>query len=215
MAKGNSNGWLDVSTPLRTGMVHWPGDPEFKAHLAKSLDHGDVCNLTELTTSVHIGTHMDAPRHFIKDGVGMDKMPLDAVLGACRVVEIKDKEAIKPVELETQGLRAGERILFKTRNSTRAWKSDEFAKDFVYISKEAAQFLVDRRVRTVGVDYLSIGGFYQDGVPTHQILLGAQVWVIEGLQLAKVKPGKYELICLPLKLVGADGAPARAILRPA
>jgi arylformamidase len=194
--------------------VHWPGDPELQSSLAKSLDAGDVCNLTQLATSVHIGTHMDAPRHFIKEGLGIDRIPLDAVVGPCRVVRITDREAIKPKELAPLRLRAGERILFKTSNSARGWKTDEFIENFVYVSKEAAQFLVDRGVQTIGVDYLSVGGFFKDGVETHQTLLGAKIWVIEGLNLSRVAPGRYELVCLPLKLRGSDGAPARAILRP-
>jgi len=127
-----SKPWIDISVPIHTGMVHWPGDPG---------------------------------------------------------------------------------IEIKTLNSRRCWKSAQFDEDFVFISKEAAQFLVDRGVRTVGVDYLSIGGFKQDGVETHRIMLGAGIWVIEGLNLSRVKPGRYELCCLPLKIVGADGAPGRAVLR--
>jgi arylformamidase len=214
MAKTTKNAWIDVSVPLYSGMVHWPGDPEFNSELAKSIDRKDVCNVTKVSTSVHIGTHMDAPCHFIPGGVGMDQVPLEAVIGVCRVIEIKDREAIRPAELQGQKLRAGERILFRTRNSARGWKTDQFLKDFVYIAKEAAQFLVDHHVQTVGVDYLSVGGFVRDGVETHQILLGAQVWIVEGLNLSGIRPGKYELICLPLKLRGSDGAPARAILRP-
>lgn len=214
MPKVNRNGWIDVSVPLYTGMVHWPGDPDFSSERAKSLDRGDVCNVTRVTTSVHIGTHMDAPRHFLADGVGIDKVPFDAVIGPCRVIEIKDKEAIKPGELIAQKLKAGERVLFKTRNSKVAWKSNAFFKEFVYVSKEAAQWLVDRGVQTVGVDYLSVGGFFKDGVETHHILLGAKVWIIEGLNLATIKPGRYELICLPMKIADCDGAPARALLRP-
>jgi arylformamidase len=213
MATTNNHAWIDISVPLYPDMVHWPGDPEFHSELAKSLGTGDVCSLTQLSTSAHIGTHMDAPRHFLKNGVGIDQMPLDTVLGPCRVLEIKDPEAIKPAELRDHNLQPGERILFKTINSARAWKTDEFVKDFVYVSKEAAQFLVDRQVQTVGVDYLSVGGFFKDGVETHQILLGAKVWIIEGLNLSGVDPGPYELICLPIKLRGSDGAPARAVLR--
>jgi arylformamidase len=214
MAKTTKNNWIDVSVPLANGMAHWPGDPEFQMDLAKSLDRGDVCNLTRLATSAHIGTHMDAPRHFIKNGVGMDKVPLHAVIGPCRVVQIRDQESIKPAELEPHRLQRGERVLFKTRNSTRSWASPEFDKNFVYVSKEAAAFLVQRKVQTIGVDYLSVGGFFKDGVPTHQILLGAKVWIIEGLNLARIKPGDYDLICLPVKIQGADGAPARVVLRP-
>ena len=214
MTTTNNRGWIDISVPLYSGMVHWPGDPEFHSELAKSLASGDVCNVTKLSSSVHIGTHMDAPRHFLQNGVGIDQMPLDAVLGPCRVLEIKDPEAIKPAELREQNLQPRERILFKTVNSARAWKTDEFIQDFVYVSKEAAQFLVERQVQTVGVDYLSVGGFFKDGIETHHILLGAEVWIIEGLNLSGVEPGPYELICLPIKLRGSDGAPARAILRP-
>lgn len=207
------NGWIDISVPLYPGMVHWPGDPPFRADRARSLDRGDVCNLTEVSTSAHIGTHMDAPRHFIGDGLTMEQMPLDAVLGSCRVVPIEHPHCITPAELEDKHLQPGERVLFKTRNSVRGWNTDAFLEDFVYIGKEAARFLVDRGVRTIGVDYLSVGGYHQDGVETHQILLGAQIWIIEGLNLGAVEPGPYELICLPVKIRGSDGAPARAIIR--
>jgi arylformamidase len=195
-------------------MVHWPGDPEFKASRARSMDEGDVCNVTQLASSAHIGTHMDAPCHFVPGGWGIEKIPLDAVMGCCRVIEIRDQEAIRPPELIPQKLKAGERILFKTWNSKRAWKSAKFVKEFVYVSKDAAAYLVDRGVQTIGVDYLSVGGFFKDGVETHQILLGARVWVIEGLNLSRIKPGPYELACLPIKLQGSDGAPARAVIRP-
>jgi arylformamidase len=214
MRKMKKIAWIDISVPLYNGMVHWPGDPVFQSSLAKSLKDGDVCNVTQFSTSAHMGTHMDAPRHFIKDGESIDQVPVDAVIGVCRVIEIKDPEAVRPAELEPHRLRAHERILLKTQNSAHAWKTDEFVENFVYISKEAAQFLVDHRVRTVGVDYLSIGGFVKDGVETHQTMLGARIWVIEGLNLSSVKPGQYEMICLPMKLVGSDGAPARAVLRP-
>ena len=103
--------------------------------------------------------------------------------------------------------------MFKTRNSEQSWRNNEFDQDFVYISKEAAQFLAERKVQTVGVDYLSVGGFTRDNVETHHALLGAGIWIIEGINLAQVMPGQYEMICLPIKLVGAEGAPARALLR--
>ncbi len=213
MKPAHPNGWMDISVPLYPGMAHWPGDPEFRAERVRSLDRGDVCNLTALSTSAHIGTHMDAPKHFIRDGMGMDELPLDAVIGPCRVVAIHDPVAISPAELEGQGLKGGDRVLFKTSNSTNAWGRSDFVEDFVYISKEGARWLVEHQIQTVGVDYLSIGGFFKDGVETHQILLGAGVWVIEGLNLSAIEPGDYELVCLPLKIRGSDGAPARAILR--
>ncbi len=156
---------------------------------------------------------MDAPLHFIRQGLGIDKMPLDTTVGRARVIEIHDSESIKPEELYQYRIRSGERILFKTRNSLRVWQTDTFIEDFVSISKEAARFLVEHKVRVIGVDYLSVGGFKRGGTETHRALLKGGVWIIEGLDLSRVKPGKYDLICLPLKLDQGDGAPARAILR--
>lgn len=158
---------------------------------------------------------MDAPLHFVRQGIGIDKLPLNTTVGRARVIEIQDTESIKPEELARHRIRRGERILFKTRNSSRGWQTDTFIEDFVFISKEAARFLAERKVRVVGVDYLSVGGFKRDGIETHRTLLEGGVWIIEGLDLSNVKPGKYDLICLPLKIEQGDGAPARAILRPA
>lgn len=214
MTSPNQNGWIDISVPVFQGMVHWPGDPEFESALAQSLERGDPCNVTQFSTSAHIGTHMDAPAHFLRGGVGIDQAPLDALIGPCRVVEIRDETAIRPAELEAHDIQAGERLLFKTRNSARAWNSNGFVEDFVFITKEGAQFLADRGVRTVGVDYLSVGGYFTDGAETHRILLGADVWIIEGLNLSRVQPGRHELVCLPIKLRDSDGAPARAVVRP-
>ena len=206
--------WIDISVGVKAGMVHWPGDPAIEIGQFRDMRKGDVCNVTVLSLGSHTGTHMDAPKHFIRDGETLDQMPLDATIGPCRVVEIADKESIKPAELEPHRIRAGERILFKTRNSKRSWKSDNFDEDFVFVSKEAAAYLAERRIMTVGIDYLSVGGFKKDGVETHQALLGAGIWIIEGLNLAKITPGKYELCCLPIKVLGSEGAPARALLRP-
>jgi arylformamidase len=206
--------WIDISVPVYQGMVHWPGDPEFRSQRVQSLDRNDVCNVTEFSTSAHIGTHMDAPAHFLKGGIGIDQAPLDALIGECRVIEIQDPEAVGVAELERHEIAAGERFLFKTRNSDQRWHDREFAKDFVYISLEGAEFLAGRGVRIVGVDYLSVGGFAMDGPETHRALLSAGIWIIEGLDLSQVRPGRYELICLPLKLRGSDGAPARALVRP-
>ena len=221
-----SKNWIDISVEMRDGMVHWPGDPE--CHVKLHVKLGDPipgqpgkkipCNLTHLTLSAHTGTHMDAPRHFVANGTTMETMPLEAVVGPCRVIELKHKTAITVEELKPHKLQRGERVLFKTRNSTKSWrmaKTATFDEDFIYIPADAAQYLVERGVMTVGVDYLSVGGYNKDGVECHQIMLGAKkpIWIIEGLNLAKVKPGKYDLVCLPLKIVGADGAPCRAILR--
>jgi arylformamidase len=206
--------WIDISVPITSGMVHWPGDPGVIIERTKDLSQGDAANVSKLELGAHTGTHMDAPRHFLPDGAGLDELPLDATIGPARVIRIEHPQAILPAELEAHRLRAGERVLFLTRNSERCWKSNRFVEDFVYVSAAAAQFLVERRVRTVGIDYLSVGGYVHDGVETHRILLGAGIWLIEGLNLSAVKPGAYDLVCLPLRVAGADGAPARAILRP-
>jgi arylformamidase len=177
------------------------------------MEDGAVCNLTHLSMSAHTGTHMDAPRHFIADGITMEQLPFEAVIGRCRVFELDCEDQITADDLKKIRLSSGQRVLFKTRNSTRSWSMNEFDQDFVSIRADAAQYLADLGVMTVGVDYLSIGGFNKDGVETHQIMLGAGIWVIEGLNLSDIKPGYYELICLPLKLEGADGAPCRVVLR--
>lgn len=214
MTKAVSRKWIDISVPLKSGMVHWPSDPAVTIKRRKDMDHGDSCNVSHLSMGSHTGTHMDAPLHFLKSGKSLDQMPLSATIGEARVIEIKDPESIKPQELAAHKIRRGERILFKTKNSSRSWKSDEFDRDFVFVSQDAARYLAKLRVQTIGVDYLSVGGFYKDGLETHQALLGAGVWVIEGLNLSKVKAGSYELICLPLKILDSDGAPARAVVSP-
>jgi arylformamidase len=208
-----STGWIDISVPLYTGMAHWPDNPPVRIERMLDLSRGDAANVSKIELGAHTGTHMDAPRHFLADGAGIDEMPFDATIGSARVIRIEHPQAILPEELEAHHLQAGERVLFRTQNSERCWNTDQFFEDFVYISAAAAQLLADRQVRTIGVDYLSVGGYVYDGVETHRILLSAGIWLIEGLNLSAVEPGTYELVCLPLRIAGADGALARAILR--
>lgn len=205
--------WIDVSIPLHNGMHGWPGNPPTVVTMHLGTAKGDVCNVSAINFNSHTGTHMDAPLHFLHGAKSMDDLPWDAVIGPARVVGIRDKTAIKVSELKKLKLRKGERVLFKTRNSDLSWMQPEFDKDFIYIARDAAQYLVDCGVRTVGVDYLSVGGFYVDGIETHHVLLGAEVWIIEGLDLSKVKPGNYDLLCLPIKFQQGDGAPARCLIR--
>jgi arylformamidase len=156
---------------------------------------------------------MDAPLHYVAGGRGLDEMPADVTIGLARVIGIRDREVIRPEELSKHRIRRGERILFRTRNSMRCWKADAFIEDFVYISADAARYLAGRGVRLVGVDYLSVGGFKNDGSATHRELLQAGIWIIEGLNLERVRPGPYQLVCLPLRVAHSDGAPARALVR--
>lgn len=208
----SGKGWIDVSLPVRHHMVHWPGNPEPQVERVLDMGKGDVCNVTKIAMSVHTGTHMDSMRHFIADGITMEATPLDAVIGPAKLIEIDDTVAIRREHLESQDLKRGDRVLFKTPNSEFRWADDKFHEDFVYIDPDAARLLVERGVQTVGVDYLSVAPFF-DGVTTHTILLGAGVWIIEGLNFKGVAPGDYELICLPMNIAGSDGAPARAVVR--
>ncbi len=208
-----ANGWIDVSVSLHSDMVHWPDNPPVRIERALNIEHGDVANVSEISMGAHTGTHMDGPIHFVQEGQGLDEMPLTATIGRARVIEISDPESIKVDELHPHRLQRGERILFKTQNSARRWSSEDFMEDFVYVSQGAARYLAERGIQTVGVDYLSVGGFRKDGGETHRALLEAGMWVIEGLDLSEVKPGEYELLCLPVKIERSDGAPARAILR--
>jgi arylformamidase len=204
--------WIDVSVPVRSGMVHWPDNPPIELARTQDMARGDPANVSRLSLGVHTGTHVDAPVHFLADGAGVDAIALDRLLGEARVVEVGGGPAVGAAELRPLDPRPGERLLLKTRNSARAWKTERFLPDFVYLSREGAALLAERRVRTVGIDYLSIAGM-EEGVPTHRALLEQEICIIEGLDLSAVEPGSYELICLPLRLAGADGAPARALLR--
>jgi arylformamidase len=208
----SASGWIDISLPIRHKMVHWPGGPEPKVELISDMNKGDVANVTSIAMSVHTGTHMDAMRHFIADGVTMEAMPLGAVIGPAKLIAVDDPAAIRLEHLRPHDLNPGDRVLFKTANSELRWFGDEFREDYVYIDPEAAKYLVEQGVQTVGVDYLSVAPFF-DGVTTHRILLGAGVWIIEGLDFRNVEPGDYELVCLPLNVPGSDGALARAIVR--
>lgn len=206
--------WIDISIPLRNGMPHWPDNPPLQINRTLDLDCGDEATVSTLFIGSHTGTHMDAPLHFIKSGQGMHEMPLSATIGRAQVIEIHDRDAITLDELRRHPIRPGERVLFRTRNSLRRWGDRDFMEDFVYLTTEAARWLVQQHVRTVGIDYLSVGGYEKNGPEVHHVLLEAQIWIIEGLDLSGAAPGLYDLICLPLNILQGDGAPARALLRP-
>jgi arylformamidase len=195
-------------------MVNWPGDPPVRFSHALSMERGDPCTVSLLELGAHTGTHMDAPAHFVPGGRGIDDMPPDASVGPARVILVHDRESVKVDELVGHSLQPGDRVLLKTYNSEYCWEADGFVEDFVYLSAPAARYLVERQVRLVGIDYLSVGGFNADGQETHRALLDAGIWIIEGLDLKRVPPGRVELVCLPLKIAGGDGAPARAFVRP-
>lgn len=206
-------GWIDISVPIRNGMVTWPEDPPVELSRRLSIERGDDYNISFMSMSAHTGTHMDAPLHFIAGGAGLERMPLEATVGEARVIEIADPVSIKPDELSEHDIEPGQRVLFKTSNSARPWQDLPFIEDYVYLSVEGARWLAGRRVACVGADYLSVAGMGREATETHTLLLEAGIWIIEGLYLAGVSPGVYDLVCLPLPLQDADGAPARAIIR--
>ena len=195
-------GMIDISVTIRAAMPTYPGDPGVAIELAKSMDRGDPANVSRLDLGAHTGTHVDAPRHFLPGGAGADELALELFVGPCVVADAGRLDA--PVDLPP----GTERVLLKTPNSA-LWDRDEFAPEFVRLDGGGARALVERGVRCVGIDYLSVGD-----PEAHRALLGAGVGVIEGLDLRAVEPGAYFLACLPLKIAGCDGAPARALLWP-
>jgi arylformamidase len=204
----------DITLPVTNDMPVWPGDPHVNVERIAKMEDGSVCNISHMAMGVHTGTHMDAPYHFLGgEAATIEKLPLKLLTGRAYVMHLPHTDLITAADLEASGLPPRtRRLLLKTRNSGY-WAAGnlKFQENFVAISPDGARYLVEHGVRLVGVDYLSVAPF-ADGVPTHQILLEAGVVVVEGLDLSQVGPGRYTLHCLPMKLVGSDGAPARAIL---
>lgn len=205
----------DISVLVHEGTPIWPGDPKLSMQLASSIAKGGVANVTRLKMGAHTGTHMDAPFHFHVNGAGVDRLPLEILIGPCRVFDLSELTGHITREVLAKCDFAGvTRALLKTRNS-RHWANDdhEFDKKFLAITADAAKYLVERGVKLVGVDYLSVEAFGSTEHPVHDTLLGAGAVIIETLNLSEVSAGDYELIALPVKLKGADGGPARVVLR--
>ena len=204
----------DITLPIHNGALVWPGDPPVSLERLKAITSGAEANVSRLSLGVHTGTHVDAPDHFLDDGQTVESLSLEVLTGPALVVRVPDEiDCIMPEVLDRSAIPAGtQRILFKTRNSAcRVRGETAFDTAFVAVSVDAAGWLIERGVRLVGVDYLSVAP-YGESVPTHRRLLEAGVVIVEGLDLGAVEPGAYELYCLPLKLKGVEGAPAREIL---
>ncbi|MGZ6249022.1 MAG: cyclase family protein [Syntrophales bacterium] len=210
----NDNRWIDISLTLKSNMMHWPGDPPVSIERVREMDKGDTVNLSKITMGAHSGTHVDAPVHFIKGAEGVDQLLFDSLMGPARVIEIADADTIREEDITDYRIKKGERILLRTQNSIKKiLYRDVFTEDFVYLEKSAAEFLVSRGIKTLGVDYLSVGGYKKNGPDVHRLLLGAGILIIEGLDLSETPPGLYNMICLPMKILDSDGAPARVILK--
>ena len=203
---------IDVSVPLDSTTPTYPGNTPFTLEAIKRIARGDSSNVSTLHMSAHAGTHVDAPRHFFDGAPGAEAFPLDMLVGRTRVVEVPSKKGIDAEDLTKIDLSEDLRVLFKTANS-KLWGSADFHRDYVGVTEAGAKHLLARGVKVVGVDYLSVEVFKQPGAPAHHVLLGGGVIVIEGLNLRDVEPGTYDMFCLPLAIVGSDGAPARVVLR--
>lgn len=197
---------FDVSVPIREGMPVFPGDPPPALMRVMGLPR-DAFNVSMLCTGTHIGTHVDPPVHYIEGGYAVDAIPLDHLYGRCVVVGLPGVDAIGAADLE--GVR-GDIVLLKTKNSA-LWESCGFRDDYAFLDESGAQWMIGRGVKTVGIDYLSIGR-PEGGEAVHRLLLGAGITVVEGLDLRGIEPGEYTLACLPIKIKDGDGAPARAFL---
>ncbi len=204
---------FDVSVRLSEQTPTFPGNPQFACEAVKRTSRGDSANVTAVRLGTHSGTHVDAPRHFFDSAPGVDALPLDVLIGRARVVEIAGpRRGIEATDLAGVDLSGETRVLLKTANSA-LWRSPDFHADFAFLDESGARLLVERGIRLVGIDYLSIEQFKRPGAPVHHLLLERGVIIVEGLDLSLVPPGIYDMYCLPLDIAGADGAPARVVLK--
>jgi arylformamidase len=205
----------DLSVPISSGLPTYTGDPAIKIDDWSKLTDGASANVSAIYFGAHTGTHVDAPAHFIEGEAKIDSLPLDTLIGPARVIHLpEDRTEIDPEFLSSCDLENVERVLFRTRNSS-FWNGEGFRKDFTHLLPEAAEMLVQRGVKLVGIDYLSIEKFHSGHHRTHIALLSRGVVIVEGLNLSNVPAGDYDLVCLPLKIAegAGDGAPARVVLR--
>ena len=198
--------YYDISLPLKTGMVVWAGDTKFFRKESRG-----TAIVSRITMSSHTGTHIDAPKHFIFNASSVDQIPPQKLIGRAKVVAAKSKKLIEPRDFAGVKINPGDKILFKTRNASLVSKK-VFTADYVSLSLAAAKVLAQKKIDLVGIDYLGIEAKGSPGHPVHKTLLRAGIVIVEGLDLREVKPGHYNLVVLPLKLVGGDGSPVRAIL---
>jgi arylformamidase len=213
---GAPGGWIDATATLDPATTPvYEGDAPMKFDFLKDMRKGDPLTLSAYSMGAHSGTHIDAPMHFIRDGAPVDQVSLDALIGPARVIEIPDAvQSIDAAELARHQWQGAERVLFRTRSTTRGWMSSStFHRDFAYVAPDAAKLLADAGVKLVGIDYISAEQFGAPAPLTHRTLLGKGIPIVEGLVLASAPAGDYDLIVLPIKVGAHEGAPARAVLR--
>ena len=202
----------DATLPIHEKMVTFPGDPPFKIKPFFQRQQGDSFDLALMSLGTHLGTHVDPPAHYLAGGATVDEIPLESLVGPALVLDMRGRSQVDQQALAKAPLGDHVRVLFKTDNGPRLLEPS-FHEDFVHLTEDGARYLVQKNVRLVGNDYLSIERYQNPGAPVHHILLKAGVVVVEGVDLLEVPPGVYEIYCLPLKIKGADGAPARILLR--
>ena len=204
--------FYDATLPIQEGMVTFPGDPPFKIEPYFQRDKGDSFDLAVMSMGTHLGTHLDPPAHYLDGGATVDELSLESLVGPSVVLDMRRKTQIDRQALEESDFVDHIRVLLKTSNGPLLLEPS-FHEDYVHLTEGGARFLVERGVRLVGIDYLSIERYKNPGAPVHHILLEAGVVIVEGVHLLEIPPGEYEIFCLPLRIKGADGAPARLILR--
>ncbi len=200
----------DVTLPLHAGMILFPGDPPFESMSLFGRAKGDAFELSRISMGTHTGTHVDAPKHFLDGGASVDEIPLSLLTGPGSVLDLRGKACIDEQLLRDVVLT--ERVLFKTNNGPLLSRG-RFQEEFVHLTESGARFLIEQRVKLVGIDYPTIERPSLTGEPVHRILLEAGIVIVESVDLLEVPPGPYEILCLPLRIRGGDGAPARMILR--
>lgn len=203
----------DISVRLGDESIDYPGDTPYFRELIWTIKDSGICDLSKLVMSAHSGTHIDMPAHFIESGGTLDSYPVQDFILPAQVVNIEDKEAIRPVELKNLNIEPGDALLFKTYNSVSGHcKTGSFSERFVYLSPEAAELCVDKEVSLVGIDYITIERYGDEAFPSHRKILGNNILVLEGINLNAVPSGRYTLLCLPLKIKGGEASPVRAVL---
>ena len=211
-----ATGWIDATATLDPATTPvYEGDAPMKFDFLKDMRKGDALSLSVYSLGAHSGTHIDAPMHFVRDGASIDRVSLEPLIGPARVIDIPDSvQAIDAAELNRHEWKGAQRVIFRTRSSLRGWMaSPTFHRDFAYIAADAAQLLADAGVQLVGIDYISAEQFGAPAPTTHRILLGKGIPIVEGLVLDGVRAGDYDVIVLPMKVAGHEGAPARAVLQ--
>ena len=201
----------DATLPIHEGMLTFPGDPQFAIVTVFDRRKGDPFNLALMQVATHLGTHVDPPAHYVEGGATVDEIPLETMIGPAVILDMRGRQLVDRRALEDSWFESYTRVLLKTDNSSKLLKRD-YDTDYVSLTEDGARFLVDKGVRLVGIDYLSIETYMNPGAPVHHIFISAGVLIVEGLYLSEIPAGPCRIYCLPMRIKGGDGAPARVLV---